>query len=107
MISIFEVNILHPIIVFSFCDINVDSKGLRFSCNKHSNVFYGFIISSIGGKCFLPFLADEILVYFYVIFLIKFIIIIKKIYIIIIIISERTRNFSVTSTGKIENLHTM
>ena len=28
LISIFEVNILHPIIVFSFCDINVDSEGL-------------------------------------------------------------------------------
>ena len=23
-------NILHPIIVFSFCDINVDSEGLKF-----------------------------------------------------------------------------
>ena len=22
-----------------FCDINVDSEGLKFSCNKHSNVF--------------------------------------------------------------------
>ena len=42
------------IIVFSFCDINVDSEGLNFSCNKHSNVFYGFSISNIGGKCFLP-----------------------------------------------------
>ena len=38
-ISILEVNILHPIIVFSFCDINVDSEGLKFPCNKHSNVF--------------------------------------------------------------------
>ena len=26
-ISTFEVNILHSIIVFSFCDINVDSEG--------------------------------------------------------------------------------
>ena len=38
-ISIFEVNISHPIIVFTFCYINVDSEGLKFSCNKHSNVF--------------------------------------------------------------------
>ena len=38
LISIFEVNILHPIVVFSLCDIN--SEGLKFSCNKHSNVFY-------------------------------------------------------------------
>ena len=38
-ISIFEVNIFHPIIVFSFCYINVDSEGLKLSCNKHSNVF--------------------------------------------------------------------
>ena len=42
LISIFEVNILHPIIVFSFCGINVDSEGLKFSCNKHSNVFLRF-----------------------------------------------------------------
>ena len=55
LISIFEVNILNPIIEFSFCDINVDSEGLKFSCNKHSNVFYGFTINNIGGKCFLPF----------------------------------------------------
>ena len=27
------------ITVFSFCDINVDSEGLKFSCNKHNNVF--------------------------------------------------------------------
>ena len=54
-ISIFEVNILHPIIVFNFCYINVDSEGLEFSCNKHSNVFYSFTISNIGGKCFLSF----------------------------------------------------
>ena len=31
-ICVFEVNILHPIIVFSFCDIKVDSEGLKFSC---------------------------------------------------------------------------
>ena len=29
-------------------------------CNKHSNVFYGFIISNIGGKCFLPFLLKQV-----------------------------------------------
>ena len=39
-ISIFEVNISHPIILFSFCYINVDSEGLKFSCNKHSNVLF-------------------------------------------------------------------
>ena len=54
-ISIFEVNISHPIIVFTFCYINVDSEGLKFSRNKHSNVFYSFTISNIGGKCFLSF----------------------------------------------------
>ena len=39
MIIIIIIIIIHPIIVFSFYYINVDSEGLKFSCNKHSNVF--------------------------------------------------------------------
>ena len=35
VIFIFKVNILHPITVFSFCHINVDSEGLKFSCNNN------------------------------------------------------------------------
>ena len=52
-ISIFEVNISHPIILFSFCYINVDFEGLKFSCNKHSNVFYGFTIILEGNVFYL------------------------------------------------------
>ena len=53
-ISIFRVNIFHPIIAFSFYYINVDSEGLKFS-STNTVMFYGFIISNIGGKCFLSF----------------------------------------------------
>ena len=53
----FEVNISHPIIVFSFCEITAGYEGLKFSCNKYSNVFtvLGIRTFRAGGKCFLPF----------------------------------------------------
>ena len=60
----FEVNILHPIIVFSFCDINADyDEGLKFSCHKYSNVFTVFTISNIPSwrKMFSTFLSSLLL----------------------------------------------
>ena len=57
-----EVNISHPIIVFSFCDINADCDGLKFSCNKYSNVFTVFTISNIPSwrKMFSTFLLKQV-----------------------------------------------
>ena len=39
MMMMIIIIIIHPIIIFSFYYINVDSEGFKFSCNKHSNVF--------------------------------------------------------------------
>ena len=42
--------------VFSFCDINVDSEGLKFSCNKRSNVFMVLLQVTLEENVFYLFI---------------------------------------------------